>query len=161
MPSVLFVCMGNICRSPTAEGVFRERVRQAGLTDVIHTDSAGTHDYHIGKPPDPRSQAAALGRGVDVSDLRARQVDSHDFEFFDYLLAMDEANHEWLLAEAPSALRARIHPFLNFAADLPARWVPDPYFGGDAGFRHVLDLVEAAADGLLTEICHRHALEVR
>lgn len=161
MPAVLFVCMGNICRSPTAEGVFRERVRQAGLADVIHTDSAGTHEYHIGKQPDARSQAEARARGIDVSDLRARQVDRHDFEFFDYLLAMDEANHDWLVAEAPSSLRPRIQPFLKFAPDVPERWVPDPYFGGDAGFRHVFDLVEAAADGLFEAICREHALEVR
>ncbi|TQF00301.1 MAG: low molecular weight phosphotyrosine protein phosphatase [Spiribacter salinus] len=158
MPAVLFVCMGNICRSPTAEGVFRERVRASGLGEAIHTDSAGTHDYHIGKRPDPRSHTEAQSRGVDISDLRARQVDSHDFEFFDYLLAMDEANYDWLIAEAPSALRARIHPFLRFAPDVPERWVPDPYFGGDAGFRHVFDLVEAASDGLLAELCQRYSL---
>ena len=158
MVDLLFVCMGNICRSPTAEGVFRERVRAAGLSEHIQTDSAGTHDYHIGRAPDPRSLAEAARRGVDISDLRARQVDSFDYEAFDYLLAMDERNFDWLRAEAPRAAHERIKRFLEFAPSRTERWVPDPYYGGEDGFGHVFELVDEAATGLLAEIRQRHQL---
>jgi len=159
MVRVLFVCMGNICRSPTAEGVFRELVRREGLDGAVDTDSAGTHGYHIGRPPDARAQEAATRRGIDISDLRARRVDSFDFEGFDYILAMDEANLEWLRAEAPSAAHERIRPLLGFARRHPDTEVPDPYYGGHRGFEHVLDLVEDAAEGLLETLRREHALK--
>ncbi len=158
MPHLLFVCMGNICRSPTAEGVFRHKLRAAGLEGQVHTDSAGTHDYHVGKAPDQRSLAHALERGVDIGDLRARQVDSFDFEAFDYILAMDEANFDWLHAQAPSIAHPRIQPFLHYASTSNTAWVPDPYFGGEAGFRQVYDLIENAANGLLSEVRQRFSL---
>ncbi len=155
---VLFVCMGNICRSPTAEGVFRQLVRGQGLEHRIDTDSAGTHGYHVGRPPDARAQAAAAARGYDISDLRARQVSRTDFEFFDWVVAMDNDNLANLRAECPSSLHMRVHRLLDFATDVEEREVPDPYFGGDAGFRHVLDLVESGSRGLLQTIQERHRL---
>lgn len=158
MVRVLFVCMGNICRSPTAEGIFRELLRREGLEEAVETDSAGTHGYHVGRPPDPRAQEAAARRGVDISDLRARAVDSFDFEAFDYILAMDEANLEWLRTEAPSAAHERIRPLLDYARRHDATEVPDPYYGGRGGFEHVLDLVEDAAQGLLEAMRREHGL---
>ena len=155
MTRLLFVCMGNICRSPIAEGIVRERLRARGLSSLVSTDSAGTHDYHVGKPPDRRAQRLMAGEGIDISDLRARQVDGFDFEFFDHILAMDEGNDAWLRAEAPSAHRAKIRPMLSFARIPGADWVPDPYFGGDAGFRQVYESINRAADGLL-ETVRRH-----
>lgn len=158
MTQVLFVCMGNICRSPTAEGVFRHKLRLAGLETAIQTDSAGTHNYHIGKEPDHRSQLEATSRGIDISDLRARQVDTFDFEAFSHILAMDEANLQWLHAEAPSVAKDRIEPFLHYGTRHSEVWVPDPYYGGDAGFAHVFDLIEDAADGLLAALRQRYQL---
>ena len=152
MTRVLFVCMGNICRSPIAEGIFRERLKAEGLTGQVSTDSAGTHDYHIGKAPDRRAQATMAQQGIDISDLRARQVDSFDFEFFDYILAMDEGNYEWLRAEAPSAYRDKVQPMLSFARSTDVDWVPDPYFGGESGFRGVYELIDDAANGLLERV---------
>ncbi len=149
---VLFVCMGNICRSPTAEGVFRHLAAEHGLAERVTADSAGTHDYHISRPPDARAQAAAARRGYDLSALRARQVIPADFERFDYVLAMDEANRGELLALCPEALRGRLRLFLEFAQGAALREVPDPYYGGEPGFEHVLDLVENAARGLLEHI---------
>ena len=149
---VLFVCMGNICRSPTAEGVFRHLVEQQGLAGQIIVDSAGTHDYHIGDAPDPRSQAAAARRGYDLSSLRARQIVRDDFSTFDYVLAMDEANLELLQQRCPDDCRERLKLFLEFADDGVLREVPDPYYGGGQGFEEVLDLVEQAAHGLLRDI---------
>ena len=149
---MLFVCMGNICRSPTAEGVFRHLLEQQGMTGQVMTDSAGTHDYHIGAPPDLRAQAAAARRGYDLSTLRARQVTPADFERFDYVLAMDEANLRELLPLCPEASRDRLRLFLEFAEEVERRDVPDPYYGGEQGFEHVLDLVENAARGLLANI---------
>lgn len=149
---MLFVCMGNICRSPTAEGVFRHLLEQQGMTGQVMTDSAGTHDYHIGAPPDLRAQAAAARRGYDLSTLRARQVTPADFERFDYVLAMDEANLRELLPLCPEASRDRLRLFLDFAEEVERRDVPDPYYGGEQGFEHVLDLVENAARGLLANI---------
>lgn len=152
MTRVLFVCMGNICRSPTAEGVFRHVVEQAGLADAVHIDSAGTHDYHIGNPPDARAQAAAARRGYDLSGLRARQVGGTDFAAFDFVIAMDEHNRSLLLRQCPPEHRAKVRLFLEFAeGEVPAE-VPDPYYGGPQGFEQVLDLVENAARGLLREI---------
>lgn len=146
---ILFVCMGNICRSPTAEGVFRAEVAKAGLSDAIRTDSAGTHDYHIGEPPDPRSVKAAAARGVDISDLRARQVTRVDFSSFDYVLAMDAQNHQALMRLCKADAQGCVKMFLDFAPETRTREVPDPYYGGPDGFEHVLDLCEAASKGLL------------
>jgi protein-tyrosine phosphatase len=150
--SVLFICMGNICRSPTAEAVFRQYVEHAGLADFIAIDSAGTHDYHIGEPPDTRAQRVAFQRGYDMSGLRGRQVEAEDFERFDYVLAMDRANLAILqgLRPAHSQIQARL--FLEFARNHAEREVPDPYFGGAEGFEQVLDMIEDAAEGLLHHI---------
>lgn len=152
MIRVLFVCLGNICRSPTAEGVFRALVAREGLTHAIATDSAGTADYHIGEPPDPRSRAAALKRGVDISDLRGRQIARDDFSRFHYVLAMDRSNYDSLARLCPTNARNRLRLFLEFAADAGLDEVPDPYYGGGDGFEHVLDLAEAASAGLLVHI---------
>lgn len=149
---VLFVCMGNICRSPTAEAVFRHLVEQQGLAGQIIIDSAGTHDYHIGNPPDARSQAAAARRGYDLSGLRARQVVPEDFTTFDYVLAMDETNLDLLRQQCPEACRSRLKLFLTFAENVDLHEVPDPYYGEAPGFEQVLDLVEHAGQGLLREI---------
>ncbi|MCK8516485.1 low molecular weight phosphotyrosine protein phosphatase [Methylonatrum kenyense] len=150
--------MGNICRSPTAEGVFRHRVRNAGLADRIETDSAGTHGYHIGKGPDQRSQAEARNRGIDLSDIRSRRVKASDFSYFDWILAMDRENLSILESESPDAERHKLHLFLKFAPDLPEEEVPDPYYGGERGFVHVFDLIDAAAEGLLDTIRRQHGL---
>lgn len=150
--SVLFVCMGNICRSPTAEVVFRHYVESAGLSDVILIDSAGTHDYHIGHAPDLRSQQAAMQRGYDMSDLRGRQVEKPDFEKFDYVLAMDRANLSILQYLAPRGCKKQVGLFLEYARYHSEREVPDPYYGGAQGFERVLDMVEDAAQGLLQHI---------
>lgn len=157
MVRILFVCMGNICRSPTAEGVFKHFVSTAGLSGSIESDSAGTHDYHIGAPPDSRSQAAAAQRGYDLSPLRARQVRVQDFADFDYVLAMDEANRAALRRLCPLQYRDRVKLFLDFAPHAGRREVPDPYYGGTQGFEEVLDLVEDAARGLLEHIQARTA----
>ena len=153
---VLFVCMGNICRSPTAEGVFRHLVQQFQLEDHIHTDSAGTHAYHDGEPPDRRAQSTATGRGIDISDLRARRVHARDYEEFDYILAMDRDNLDILISQSPPHLADRIRLFLDFAADHPESEVPDPYYGGTKGFERVFDMVHEAAHGLLRDIQTRH-----
>ena len=153
--SILFVCMGNICRSPTAQGVFEQLVRQRGLTEFISIDSAGTHAYHIGESPDRRSQAAAADRGVDLSSQRARQVVSDDFERFDYVLAMDQSNLRELQRLARPAQRARARLFMEFAQRWSEREVPDPYYGGSGGFDRVLDMVEDASAGLLEHLLKR------
>lgn len=158
MVKVLFVCMGNICRSPTAEGVFRHLVNQAGLSDQIHIDSAGTHAYHVGEPPDRRAQAAARNRSIDLSSQRARKVQSDDFDQFDYVLAMDHSNHAELEYISQPDLQHKLHLFLDFALNADTREVPDPYYGGDRGFEHVLDLVEAASQGLLADIRSKHGI---
>ncbi|MBO3277117.1 low molecular weight protein-tyrosine-phosphatase [Pseudomonas schmalbachii] len=148
---VLFVCLGNICRSPTAEGVFRHKVRQAGLEDLIEIDSAGTGDWHVGKAPDPRTRVAAMRRGYDLSSLRARQVDVLDFSRFDLVLAMDHANLADLRRLRGSAGTAELDLFLRrYGAALDE--VPDPYYGGEGGFEQVLDLIEQASDALLVEL---------
>lgn len=149
---VLFICMGNICRSPTAEGVFKRHVIEAGLADVILSDSAGTHDYHIGEPPDRRAQMAARRRGYDIASLRARRVSAEDFARFDLLLAMDEHNLETLKQHCPPEHRHKLQLFLEFAGRGAVREVPDPYYGGPQGFEQVLDLIEDAAQGLLRHI---------
>lgn len=150
--NVLFVCMGNICRSPTAHGVFRAMVRDQGLEEVIVVDSAGTHAYHVGNPPDPRSAQAARTRGYDLDDLRARRVGAMDFQRFDYVLAMDSDNYMSLRALCPPEALDRLSMFLDFAPELDRVDVPDPYYGGPRGFEEVLDLVEAASRGLLDHI---------
>lgn len=154
--NVLFVCMGNICRSPTAHGVFRALVEREGLAHRISIDSAGTHAYHVGNPPDRRAQATASGRGIDLSDLIARRVEDADFARFDYLLAMDQDNFLALSESCPEAHINKIHMFMDFAPHMRTREVPDPYYGGASGFERVFDLVEAAAEGLLAEIRRRH-----
>ncbi|MDG4548868.1 MAG: low molecular weight phosphotyrosine protein phosphatase [Candidatus Contendobacter sp.] len=159
MVKVLFVCMGNICRSPMAEGAFRRLLERVELAEHVFVDSAGTHSYHIGSPPDPRSQATALSRGVSLRHLRARQVTTADLVEFDYVLAMDRDNFDHLLAlgKEPEA-RRRIRLFLDFAPNLPEREVPDPYYGGSGGFERVMDLVEEAARGLLIDIRERYRI---
>jgi len=154
--SVLFICMGNICRSPTAEAVFRHYVENAGLSGQILIDSAGTHDYHIGDAPDLRAQRAAQQRGYDMGSLRGRQVESDDFRRFDYVLAMDRANLAILRSLVPQGSDAQVRLFLEYARHHAEREVPDPYYGGADGFERVLDMVEDAAEGLLQHICRRH-----
>jgi len=158
MVSVLFVCMGNICRSPTAQGVFSRLVEDYSLSDIIEIDSAGTHAYHIGEQPDARASAAALNRGIDLSSQQARRVSPDDFERFDYVLAMDNDNYEILVTSCPSGLESRLRLFMDFAPDLETREVPDPYYGGGSGFERVLDLIEQASEGLLMEIRRQHGL---
>lgn len=148
--SVLFVCMGNICRSPTAEGVFRERAAVAGLELLI--DSAGTHGYHAGEAPDRRSQKHALRRGYDLSRQRARQVKADDFKRFDLILAMDQHNLAVLKDKCPPEQQHKLKLLLSYGQLDPQGEVPDPYYGGDAGFERVLDLIEDAADGLVTAL---------
>ncbi len=150
---LLMICMGNICRSPTAEAVVRLRLEQAGLADRVSVESAGTHGYHIGKPPDTRSQQAARRRGLDMSSLRARQVDPEDFREYDYLLVMDSQNATFMERMAANeGERRKVVRFLSFAPHLGVEDVPDPYYGGEHGFDRVLDLIEAAADGLIDHL---------
>lgn len=150
--NVLMVCLGNICRSPTAEAVLRVIAAREAPELQIHIDSAGTADYHLGEPPDKRSQAAALRRGYDMSALRARQVEAEDFERFDLILAMDQANLADLQRSVPRTHRERVKLFLEFAPEALTREVPDPYYGGPTGFEEVLDLVEAASRGLVKHL---------
>jgi protein-tyrosine phosphatase len=153
MIRVLFVCTGNICRSPTAEGVFRALVAKHGLSGRIEADSAGTGDWHVGEPPDERSQEAALRRGVDLSAIRGRQVSRDDFATFDLVVAMDTSHARALQRLAPSAAKDKVRLFLDYAPGAKGRDVPDPYFGGGSGFDSVLDMIEAGCAGLLAEIC--------
>jgi len=152
MIKVLFVCLGNICRSPSAEGVFRKIVEEQGLHELIEIDSAGTHAYHVGSPPDTRAQEAASRRGVDMSSLVGRRVDAGDFYIFDYVLAMDQSNEYHLREMAPAEEIHKIKLFLDYAPQRSESEVPDPYYGGRLGFEHVLDLIEDASEGLLAEI---------
>lgn len=153
--SILMVCMGNICRSPTAEGVLRAKVAQAGLTRRVHIESAGTHNYHPGSPPDERSQAHALRRGYDLSPLRARQITQDDYADFDLILAMDWDNLALLQIDCPPEQAIKLKLLMEFAGAQTEQGpqlgavVPDPYHGGDADFERVLDLTEAASDGLV------------
>ena len=149
---VLFVCLGNICRSPTAEAVFREFVRRHAPGLEVQIDSAGTADFHVGEPPDPRALRAAAARSLDMSGLRARQVERSDFERFDLILAMDRSNQAALLELSPPEYRSRVRLLLEFAAAAGREDVPDPYYGGVQRFDEVLDLVEEAAAGLLAEV---------
>jgi len=150
--SVLFVCMGNICRSPTAHGVFRKKVIDQGLAHSVVVDSAGTHNYHPGSPPDERSREHATKRGYDLSDLRARQIEAIDFERHDLILVMDWDNLALVQEACPPAHQAKVRRLTEFCLVHESPVVPDPYFGGAKGFDHVLDLVEDACDGLLRHV---------
>lgn len=152
--SVLFVCMGNICRSPTADAVFKHIVRQAGLEREIFVDSAGTHAYHIGEPPDRRAQNSASKRGYSMHDLRARQVAVSDFAAFHYILAMDNENLACLEQWCPDQYNGKPELFMRYSKGKYGNLqVPDPYFGGDQGFEQVLDMIEEASQDLLEHIC--------
>jgi protein-tyrosine phosphatase len=154
MIRILFVCMGNICRSPISQGVFESVLRREGLEDEVFVDSAGTGNWHIGSPPDERAQRSAGLRGLDLGEQRARQISRRDCNDFDYVLTMDEENYRTVSALCGGD--AVVRPFLDFAPDLPEREVPDPYSGGPNEFEHVLDLVEEASEGLLMDIRERH-----
>lgn len=155
---VLFVCMGNICRSPTAQGVFEKLVNEHALAEQILVDSAGTHAYHIGEVPDARASAAALRRGIDLSTQRARRVSPADFELFDYVLAMDSSNYADLSELCSSEQNPKLRLFLEFASVPGITEVPDPYYGGATGFERVLDLIEEASAGLLETLRRQHGL---
>lgn len=150
---VLFVCLGNICRSPTAEGVFRRALAQAGWDDRVVVDSCGVGPWHVGSAPDPRAQAAAKQRGIDISGLKARQLNAEDFFEFDYVLGMDRDNLRTMQAMRPEQSHAHVGLFLDFAETADSE-VPDPYYGGDEGFENVLRMLEAAADGLMKHLQH-------
>ncbi len=153
---ILFVCMGNICRSPTAEGVFQKKLTDNLLHTLVYVDSAGTHNYHLDSPPDARSQMHALRRGYDLSALRARQVRHVDFEHFDLLLTMDWDNRALLEERCPPTLQHKIRGFVEFLQTTQAHAIPDLYYGGEQGFEHVLDLVEEASDGLMEWVKKRY-----
>ncbi|GEO82834.1 low molecular weight protein-tyrosine-phosphatase [Pararhodospirillum oryzae] len=153
MVKVLFVCTGNICRSPTAEVVFRARVADAGLAATIETDSAGLAAYHLGEPPDPRTQEAAARRGHAMADLRARQVKPADFKTFEWIVALDRSHLHGLRRVAPPGTQGQLYLLRDFSQKYPVGGdVPDPYYGGPADFEQVLDLVEDACDGLLAAV---------
>lgn len=155
MIKVLFVCMGNICRSPTAEGVFRAQLRKHRLEGRIEVDSAGTHGYHVGEAPDPRTQRAAAARGYDLSGFRARTVAPGDLEYFDLVLAMDKSNLEALKRMSPPQFANRIQLFMNYAKNFDDEEVPDPYYGLGHGFDLVIDMVEDASAGLIDDLQQR------
>lgn len=152
MINILFVCMGNICRSPTAEGVVSKLIADGRMRDSVSVDSAGTHAYHVGEAPDPRAQRAARNRGVELRGLRARRVVAEDFEAFDLILAMDRENLEYLFDVCPPRHRNKVRLFLSYARNCDLDEVPDPYYGGSMGFDRVLDLVENAAQGLIDSL---------
>ena len=153
---ILFVCMGNICRSPSAEAVFSGIVKNSGLSSKFEIDSAGTHAYHVGNPPDARAQETAKKRGFDLSHLKARQVENNDFSYYDYILAMDKDNYTLLDQACPDEFKNKLSLFLDFAQDHPLSEVPDPYYGGKKGFENVFDMVNAASMGLLDDIKNRY-----
>ena len=156
---VLFVCMGNICRSPTAHGIFESLVEKQGLSAWIETDSAGTHAYHVGEPPDKRAQATARKRGFDLSTQRARKAQPEDFQLFDYILAMDQDNFMSLSTICPDGMEEKIQMLMDYAPAYRTREVPDPYYGGGLyGFEKVFDMVEAATSAFLEEIKRRHRI---
>ncbi|MDP2132432.1 MAG: low molecular weight protein-tyrosine-phosphatase [Sulfuritalea sp.] len=152
---ILFVCTGNICRSPTAEGVARALAQQLGLDEAFEFDSAGTHGYHVGDPPDPRTMAAALRRGYDLAPLRARRVTDFDFIRFDHVIAMGRDHLDWLQRACPSLYRDKLGLLLEFSRRFEEDEVPDPYYGGIDGFERVLDLVEDATQQLIRELAAR------
>ncbi len=149
---ILLVCMGNICRSPMAEGVLRRALEERGLLGEVELDSAGTGSWHVGEPPDPRAQAAIGERGIDISMLRGRQVRMSDFEQYDLIVAMDRDNVAELLDRAPPGTERKIRLYLDFAPEVPQQEVPDPYYGGREGFERVLDLLEKGAKGLVNHV---------
>ena len=153
---MLFVCMGNICRSPTAHGVFEKLVESKGLSQQILTDSAGTHAYHVGESPDPRSQATARKNGIDISQQRAQKVKSEDFEHFDYIVAMDSSNYADLKHLATKDLQHKVYRLMQFAPEWGNDDVPDPYYGGGNGFENVFKMIEAASSGLLAQLQENH-----
>ncbi len=155
MVRVLFVCMGNICRSPLAQGVFEEVVRREGLKGEISVDSAGTQSYHLGHPPDERAQESAAKRGIDLGSQRARRIGLEDCENFDYVLTMDEENYRAVDALCRRG-GAEVRPFLSYAPERVETEIPDPFYGGSEEFEHVMDLVESASEGLLEEIKDKH-----
>jgi len=155
MTKVLFVCMGNICRSPTAEGVFRKMITDAGLSELVQVGSAGTHSYHVGEAPDARAQQAARKRGYDLSTLAARQIAQDDFRDHDLILAMDWENLALLQQQCPKAYKHKLHLLMRFAGEHDAATVPDPYYGGPDGFNTVLDYVEDACQGLIDVVRKR------
>lgn len=154
---ILFVCMGNICRSPSAQGVFRSLLAQRAPELSVEIDSAGTHDYHVGEPPDDRAIAAARRRGIDLSAQRARAVRAGDFDYYDLILAMDEENLRELRRRAPAHRHERIRLMMEFVPTAATRAVPDPYYGGPQGFEQVLDLLEEASEGLLLFVASRRS----
>jgi protein-tyrosine phosphatase len=155
MTKVLFVCMGNICRSPTAEGVFRKMITDAGLSELVQVGSAGTHSYHVGEAPDARAQQAARKRGYDLSTLAARQIAQEDFRDHDLILAMDWENLALLQQQCPKAYKHKLHLLMRFAGEHDAATVPDPYYGSPDGFNTVLDYVEDACQGLIDVVRKR------
>ncbi len=158
MVRVLFVCLGNICRSPTAEGAFRKLVVEHGLESMIEVDSAGTHGYHINEPPDSRAVQAAAYRDIDLTTIRGRQAGAEDFDRFDYILAMDADNVRHLSKVAPPEMVHKVSLFMEYSSNYAEREVPDPYWGGASGFNRVLDMIEDAATGLLRDIRSRHSV---
>ncbi len=154
---ILFICMGNICRSPTVEGVFRKLVSDAGLDAHVKVGSAGTHSFHVGEAPDPRAVAAAKKRGVDLTALRARQISKEDFVHFDMILVMDWENHAFLQQMAPRQYHHKIKLLMSFATEHESAVVPDPYYGSVDGFETVLDYVEDAATNLIDFVRRRMA----
>jgi protein-tyrosine phosphatase len=154
MVRVLFVCLGNICRSPIAQGVFENVLRREGLEEEVSVDSAGTGTWHVGEPPDQRAQRSASSRGLDLSTQRARRIAPEDCENFDYVLTMDEENYRAVASLCRGS--AAVRPFLDFATDSPETEIPDPFYGGPEGFEHVLDLVEEASEGLIADIREHH-----
>lgn len=153
---VLFICMGNICRSPSAEAVFHNMVETSSLKDYVEVASAGTHDYHVGGPADHRSHKAASDRGIDMSNHRAQHFKKEHFDYYDYLLVMDDKNYEHVMRMCPKGHEDKVHYFMDFAPQLGVKEVPDPYYGGADGFDNVLDLIEAASAGLMSEIRDRY-----
>lgn len=152
MKNILFVCMGNICRSPSAEGFFARALAGSAYADQVSIDSAGTHGYHVGQPPDSRAVETAQGFGVDISGLRARKVSADDFDRFDLIVAMDQDNLAELTARQPAGSRARLVAMMDFHPEPRPDEVPDPYYGGMSGFRYMCELLDAATRGLLEEV---------